>query len=90
MIDISEAELDCLARSLKEALVVLGRIKKRRNARASVAKAKARGTKMGRPKKRNDEAIQKLRDRGFSYRKIAKFERISTTAVQRALKAVAK
>jgi DNA invertase Pin-like site-specific DNA recombinase len=49
--------------------------------------AKARGVKLGRRKERDDEAIWSLRDKGLSIRQIAKELQISTTAVQRGLRA---
>lgn len=59
------------------------------NAKASLQKAKSRNTIMnsGRKKIRNDEQIRELRKAGFSIREIAKKIQLSTTAVQRALKA---
>lgn len=48
--------------------------------------AKAKGKKLGRPKKRNDAEIQRLRQEGLSIREIAKQLGVSAGAVQRALK----
>lgn len=87
-IDISEGELLALTAALKEGLIVLGRIKKRHNAYVTQVKMKERGTHAGRPKKRNDKAIGKLRNKGLSIRKIAEIEGVSTAAVQRSLRAI--
>lgn len=57
------------------------------NAHVSRAKAKANGTKMGRPKTRDDGHILQLRDRGHSIRAIAHACGCSAAAVQRAIKA---
>lgn len=84
---ISDGELDVITESLKAALVVLGRIKKRRNMAKSFQKAKDNGSLLGRRKKRNDESIHRLRMRGLSIRAIAKIEGVSSTSVQRSLKA---
>ena len=56
------------------------------NANRSLAKAKERGTRMGRPKIRNDERIKELREKGLSIREIAYEIGMSTAAVQRGLK----
>lgn len=58
------------------------------NALATVEKLRAKGIKWsgGRPRKRNDEEIRRLRETGLSLRDIAKRVGFSTTAVQRALK----
>lgn len=58
------------------------------NAKRSREKAKMRGTKMGRPKIRNDELIIRLHKEGKSYSTIAAATGVSTGAVQRALKAM--
>ena len=52
--------------------------------------ARKRGKILGRPKKRNDEKIRRLRQEGNSLRDIARLTGVSTTAVQRCLKAVTK
>ncbi len=54
--------------------------------RAGLASAKARGQKLGRPKRGNPHEIQLLRSQGLSYRKIAKILSISLATVQRGLK----
>lgn len=56
------------------------------NAHASRAKAKANGTKMGRPKIRDDKLIRELRRQGHTIREIALIVGVSTAAVQRGLK----
>lgn len=56
------------------------------NAHASRAKAKANGTKMGRPKKRDDKLIRELRRQGHSLRDVAIIARVSVGAVQRSIK----
>jgi len=56
------------------------------NARASLAKAKANGTKIGRPMSTNYDRIRSLRKAGLSIRAIAAREKTSTATVQRALK----
>jgi DNA invertase Pin-like site-specific DNA recombinase len=48
--------------------------------------ARSKGIKLGRPKKRDDEAIKRLWNEGRTQRQIAKDLRISKTAVQRCLK----
>lgn len=58
---------------------------KSQNARDSIAKAKARGTKLGRPKLRDDAKINELRCKGFTIREIARAVGLSTAAVQRGL-----
>lgn len=54
--------------------------------RSGLENAKAKGQKLGRPKKRNDAEIKRLREEGLSIRQIAKQLGISPAAVQRALK----
>lgn len=58
----------------------------RSRVRSGLENAKAKGQKLGRPRKRNDEEIQKLRKEGLSIREIARQLNISPAAVQRALK----
>ncbi len=53
---------------------------------AGLANAKAKGKKLGRPKKRSDHLIINLRKQGLSYRAIAKQLGISLGSVQQALK----
>ena len=65
---------------------LIGRALKRENAFASIAKAKANGSKLGRKKIRNDKRIRSLRAQGFTIRQIARLEKVSTGAVQRGLK----
>lgn len=55
------------------------------NAFMSRAKARTKGSKLGRKKRRDDETIRKLRREGRTIRAIAKATGVSTTAVQRAL-----
>jgi len=56
------------------------------NARASVAKAKANGNRLGRRKIRDDNQIRALRREGLSIRDIAAKIGLSTAAVQNGLK----
>lgn len=56
------------------------------NAKRSRAKAKKNGTKLGRPKLRNDELIKKLRSDGLSIRAIALKVGLSTAAIQRGIR----
>lgn len=84
-IDITSDELDALCEFLNAALVVIGRIKQRRNAYATNEKVIANDSHAGRPRKRNDKRIRKLRARGHTIRAIAMLEGISTTAVQRSI-----
>ena len=86
MLDISETELHLLEESAKSILIVVGKIKKRNNAKASVAKAKANGSFLGRNKKRDDKLIAALRKTGMSIRAIAARTGVSSTAVHRSLK----
>lgn len=74
------------SKPLSKALIDYKRRSKANNARASIAKAKANGSKMGREKVRDDAKILKLRRKGFSIRAIAWATGVSTTAVQRSLK----
>jgi len=83
---LTKNELEAIEQSLKDIRIILGRSKKRENAKASIRKAKENGSRIGRNKIRNDENIAKLRKRGMTIRAIAKVEGVSTTAVQRALK----
>lgn len=53
---------------------------------AGLENAKAKGTKLGRPKKRNDEAIRTLRAKGVSFRKIASQLGVGIGSVQAALR----
>lgn len=82
---MNKGETEVVLGLLRNALTVINRQKKRDNAVASVKKAIANGSHLGRKKKRNDEAIWKLHDKGFSIRAIAKLEGVSTTAVQRSV-----
>lgn len=82
---LTEHELAALENSINEIRVIIGRARKRQNARDSVEKAKANGSFLGRNKKRDDKRIAKLRRRGLTIRKIAEIEGISSTAVQRSL-----
>jgi DNA invertase Pin-like site-specific DNA recombinase len=56
------------------------------NALNSQIKARARGTKLGRPKVRDDEIIKSLYADGHSIRTIAVMTGVSSSAVQRGLK----
>lgn len=58
----------------------------RARVRSGLENAKAKGQKLGRPKKRNDAEIQRLRQEGLSIREIAKQMGVSPASVQRALK----
>lgn len=60
--------------------------KKAANARRSVEKALAKGSYLGRNKKRDDVRIAELRKQGLSIRAIAKEAGVSSTVVQRSLK----
>lgn len=82
---ITDRELDVIKQAVKDIQIIIGRIGKRENAKASSRKAKENGSRIGRKKIRNDENICRLRDRGLSIRAIAKLEGVSTTAVQRSL-----
>ncbi len=84
-LDISAPELFALEASLREALIVIGRIKKRRNAYVTAVKVKERGSHVGRPRKTDVKRIAKLRAKGLTIRKVAEIEGVSATAVQRAL-----
>lgn len=53
---------------------------------AGLAFAKSKGTKLGRPKKRDDVAILALRRQGLTYSQIQKKLRISRPAIGRALR----
>ncbi len=57
----------------------------RERVRAGIAQAKAKGTRLGRPKLRDDKQILSLRDQGQSVRAIANALGISKGQVQRAL-----
>jgi DNA invertase Pin-like site-specific DNA recombinase len=57
----------------------------RENTLLGVAHARAMGKHIGRPKRRNDEAIRRLRSDGLSIREIANKLGVSTTAVQRGI-----
>ncbi|MGZ3742812.1 MAG: hypothetical protein ACXWRE_03730 [Pseudobdellovibrionaceae bacterium] len=59
---------------------------KSENAKISQMKAKAKGTRLGRPKTRDDNLIRKMRSAGASIREIAIKTGTSSAAVQRALK----
>lgn len=54
--------------------------------RAGLAAAKAKGKKLGRPKKTDEKAIRQLRAQGYSYRKIAGTIGVSLATVQRSLR----
>ncbi len=54
--------------------------------RSGLDAAKAKGTRLGRPKVRDDAKIRFFRDKGLSIRGIAKELGISAGAVQKALK----
>lgn len=56
------------------------------NAILSQKKARERGNKLGRPKKRDDELIYKLRMQGWSYSKIAASTQVSVATVYKSLK----
>jgi len=53
--------------------------------KSGLRNARAKGIRLGRPKKRNDQAIIKLRTLGYSIRQVAEKLSISPAAVQRAL-----
>jgi len=57
----------------------------RERVRAGLRNAKAKGKRLGRPKKRDDEKIIALRKRGLSIRQISKELCISIGAIQRCL-----
>lgn len=54
--------------------------------KAGLKAAKEKGTILGRPKKRNDRTIRQMRQRGYSFREIARSSGLSLGAVQCALK----
>lgn len=56
--------------------------------RAGLEHAKRKGQRLGRPKRRNDEKIRELRNKGHTIRDVARLAGVSTTAVQRSLKTV--
>jgi hypothetical protein len=85
-IDLEESDFETIKVAAAILKRISGRYGKVKNAHASVAKAKARGSFLGRRKKRDDVAIGKLRAKGMSIRAIAKATNVSTTAVQRSLK----
>ncbi len=58
----------------------------RMRVKSGLEQARRRGKRIGRPKRRDDATIRKLRSEGKSIRQIAKSTGVSTTAVQRALK----
>lgn len=58
--------------------------RKRQNAINSVAKAKARGNKLGPKRRCNIEKVVALREKGMSYRKIGKIMGFSATTIHRA------
>lgn len=60
--------------------------RKKEIAAASRKKAKEKGSRIGRPKTRDDKTILDLRRQGHSYREIANLLRVSVASVQRALK----
>jgi len=53
---------------------------------AGINTARAKGKTLGRPKRRNDIQIKRLREQGLSYRAISKQLNISLGSVQQALK----
>ncbi len=53
---------------------------------AGINTARAKGKTLGRPKRRNDIQIKRLREQGLSYRTISKKLNISLGSVQQALK----
>lgn len=72
-------------RIITQEIVDMLRKSKSDNAKASLAKAKANGSKIGRPKIRDDAKINELRCKGFTIREIAHALKISSAAVQRGL-----
>jgi hypothetical protein len=86
MMDISEAEVSTLMDIAKSILRVVGPIKKRLNARKSLQKALANGSRIGRKRKRDDALILRARKKGMSMREIAKLAEVSLWSVQRSLK----
>lgn len=60
--------------------------RKIQNAKNSSMKAKLNGNKPGPKKSRDDDEIKRLREKGFSIRKIAKLVGFSTSLVWRSLK----
>lgn len=61
-------------------------VSKGRAVAVALAKRKAEGKPIGRPKQRDDEHILELRRMGFSIRKIAKAVACSSSSVQAAIK----
>ena len=82
----TQERLEAIEKDLKAMLKTVRKSLKGIRVRASQAVARAEGRHTGRPIKRNDKRILKLRNRGLSIRKIAKLEGISTGSVQLALK----
>lgn len=74
--------LGCLAEFEKSLL--------RERTMMGLAYARSQGKTLGRPKKRNDVAILKLRDSGLTYTQIEKELGCERSAIYRALKAMAK
>ena len=58
--------------------------------RMGLEHARRKGKKLGRPRKRDDQAILELRRRGYSYSQIEKALNVSRGAVYRAVKDVSK
>lgn len=76
----------CGQQVLKELIAEKRRLKGE-NVRAGLFKRKAAGLAIGRPKKRDDAKIWKLRKRGLSIRAIAKIIGVSVAPVQQSLAA---
>lgn len=77
--------LDRILTAVEQVILEYKREKKVANALSTVAKAKERGSFLGRRKIRDDALIAKLRADGLTMRQIAQKSGVSTTAVQRSL-----
>jgi DNA invertase Pin-like site-specific DNA recombinase len=88
-VDTSSAPPDFLAK-LTGAWKNLKAARRAENARASLIKAKERGSKLGRRKTRDDERVIEARLKGATIREIAAKFGISTTAVQRSIRGLRK
>ena len=84
--EITELEMEKIRFHLDCVNRVFGKVAKRQNAKNSSDKRKENGTKAGRKRTFNYSDIRKLRDKGMSYRAVAKEIGCSTTAVQRAMR----
>lgn len=82
----TEDELSLFMRNLTTGWKTSRSMYKSENARVSQMKARSRGSRVGRRKTRDDQAIIKMRSEGASIREIAIKTGTSSAGVQRALK----